>query len=183
MRKLMLCAAVAGALVSTSAMARDPFAAQTASLDDGYAAAQPQSLLPAPYVPAPPSAAAPQPAGAYAAAPGPAAAVPPAVPRTAAPLPVARPSGAYANATAIPTAFWAMPLPEPQRAAAVAPVQERLKALSCYGGKIDGVEGRGTATAIKRWQAANGAPQTGVLSEPLMKSVLTLAYVSAPCRR
>lgn len=84
-------------------------------------------------------------------------------------------------ASNIPDAYWAEPLPTAMYAATIRDIQSKLKELNCYRGAIDGIAGRGTTGGIKAWQKANNAPQNGIVSEPLMQSLLNAQ--SVPCRR
>ncbi len=86
-----------------------------------------------------------------------------------------------ARASNIPDAYWAEPLPTAMYAATIRDIQSKLKELNCYRGAIDGLAGRGTTGGIKAWQKANNAPQNGIVSEPLMQSLLNAQ--SVPCRR
>lgn len=86
-----------------------------------------------------------------------------------------------AQASNIPDSYWAEPLPTAMYAATIRDIQSKLKELNCYSGAIDGIAGRGTTGGIKAWQKANNAPQNGIVSEPLMQSLLNAQ--SVPCRR
>lgn len=86
-----------------------------------------------------------------------------------------------AQAHTIPDSYWAEPLPTAMYAATIRDIQSKLKELNCYRGAIDGLAGRGTTGGIKAWQKANNAPQNGIVSEPLMQSLLNAQ--SAPCKR
>ena len=79
------------------------------------------------------------------------------------------------------TPSWAQPLPTAMYAATIRDIQSKLKELNCYSGASDGIAGRGTTGGIKAWQKANNAPQNGIVSEPLMQSLLNAQ--SVPCRR
>jgi hypothetical protein len=86
-----------------------------------------------------------------------------------------------AQASNIPDSYWAEPLPTAMYAATIRDIQSKLKELNCYRGAIDGLAGRGTTGGIKAWQKANNAPQNGIVSEPLMQSLLNAQ--SVPCKR
>lgn len=86
-----------------------------------------------------------------------------------------------ALASNIPDSYWAEPLPTAMYAATIRDIQAKLKALNCYRGAIDGLAGRGTTGGIRAWQKANDAPQNGIVSEPLMQSLLNAQ--SIPCKR
>jgi len=59
-------------------------------------------------------------------------------------------------------------LPPPQlvtRTTAMADVQEALQVLDLYSGKLDGIIGPKTRSAIQRWQKRNGYPENGEITE------------------
>ena len=59
-------------------------------------------------------------------------------------------------------------LPPPQlvtRTTAMADVQEALQVLDLYSGKLDGIIGPKTRSAIQRWQKRNGYPQNGEITD------------------
>ncbi len=89
--------------------------------------------------------------------------------------------GPAAHANTIPDSFWMQPLPPEMYQATIRDIQSKLKELNCYRGPIDGIQGRGTTAGIKSWQKANTAPQNGIVSEPLMQTLLNAQ--SVPCRR
>ena len=90
--------------------------------------------------------------------------------------------GPVAQANTIPDSFWMQqPLPPEMYQATIRDIQSKLKELNCYRGPIDGIQGRGPTAGIKSWQKANTAPQNGIVSEPLMQTLLNAQ--SVPCRR
>ena len=59
-------------------------------------------------------------------------------------------------------------LPPPQlvtRTTAMADVQKALQVLDLYSGKLDGIIGPKTRSAIQRWQKRNGYPENGEITE------------------
>lgn len=73
----------------------------------------------------------------------------------------------------VPDEWWSMQLPEPMLSDVARDVQTRLVSLGCFVGRADGKIGPDTEAAIRAWQRANGVPETGVVSEPLMVTLLT----------
>lgn len=72
----------------------------------------------------------------------------------------------------VPDGWWSIPLTTDMHQATSRPIQTKLKELGCYDGPIDGIIGKGTERAIKTWQRRNGVPETGIISEPLMQTIL-----------
>lgn len=73
----------------------------------------------------------------------------------------------------VPDEWWAMRLPEPMHSIVAKDIQNRLVSLDCFTGRADGVVGPDTERAIRDWQRASGLPETGVISEPLVVTLLT----------
>jgi len=61
-------------------------------------------------------------------------------------------------------------------------IQEGLRSVGFYGGTIDGSFGKGTRTAIRKYQASVGDKITGVLTGPQINTLAALspAYASLP---
>ena len=78
-----------------------------------------------------------------------------------------------ALAQGIAPEFWEQPVDRERYHEVVRPLQEKLKEMGCYDLKIDGITGSHTVRGIKTWQALNGAPVNGIVSEPLVQAVMT----------
>lgn len=87
---------------------------------------------------------------------------------------------AQTAAAQVPDSWWSIPLTTEMHQATSRPIQTKLKELGCYDGPIDGIIGKGSERAIKTWQRRNGVPETGIISEPLMQTILN--QPSTGCR-
>ncbi|HEV7367899.1 peptidoglycan-binding domain-containing protein [Arenibaculum sp.] len=83
-------------------------------------------------------------------------------------------------AASVPESWWSIPLGDEMQRTVAKDVQTALVNLNCYSGPIDGVIGPRSRQAIRTWQRVNQYPQTGVVSEPLMQTILTQQSVSCP---
>jgi peptidoglycan hydrolase-like protein with peptidoglycan-binding domain len=77
----------------------------------------------------------------------------------------------------IPPSAWSVPIASTMEGPMAELAQARLSALGCYTGPatVDGVWGRRSAAAARRWQNAAGVPATGVLSQALVESIADAA--------
>lgn len=90
-------------------------------------------------------------------------------------------SGAYRAGDSTPTPGPVTPTPKPvetelyttlqygSRGTAVRKLQQRLKELGYYTGKIDNIYGTGTVNAVKRFESAYNQPQTGIATAAMQK--------------
>lgn len=76
------------------------------------------------------------------------------------------------------TLFYRSPDHSPTRSYLIELAQIALDAQNCPPGGIDGVYGKGTEGAVRRWQIANGFDETGVITGPEWEVLTGLAQPS-----